>query len=351
VDAGEYTLRVELPDGSYQAVEIVLRVTGNVNLNVRLVSRGIQVTRVEIVAPPGDGPNGSYLTGKSYPFRAKAFDLNGNELSGLLPNWSIEGGVGTISSDGVFTATSPGTGRIVATFTETKFDAENITVSQPPSPNAVLLIGSSRSAPLRDVLLEAGFDVTMRPDVPATLDEFAVTIIDQTGDISQSDAAKVENALNTGKAVVLIGEAPALLATGQLLPATGQEVNISSISTWFAGATTMKLDNRDLRAGDPRGLFPLPPGVAAGQTLYSPGSYDESKERMAQVLFITVGTVIAETSPTWGRRVYAFAHRSPETGARLYWQWHYAGSNPNYIDRVRALFVAAVQWAAGVETL
>jgi len=128
VDDGDYSLRVDLPDGSYQAVEIDLQVTGSLNALVRLVPRDIQVARVEMVVPAGDGPNGSYRANQAYQFRAKAFDPDGNEIS-LLPNWSAEGEVGSISPDGVFTATSPGTGKILAIFTETKRFEANINVT------------------------------------------------------------------------------------------------------------------------------------------------------------------------------------------------------------------------------
>jgi hypothetical protein len=136
-DQGLYTLRVELPDGTYQAVEIELVVNGNVTMNIKLVPREIQIARVTIVVPPGDGPNGSYLVGKTYKFKAKAYDAAGNEITTpLVPNWQVSGGIGTITEDGTFTATSPGTGKIKAIFTATKYFEATITVSAPTgSPN------------------------------------------------------------------------------------------------------------------------------------------------------------------------------------------------------------------------
>lgn len=135
-DQGTYTLRVELPDGTYQAVEIELNVTGNVVMNVRLVPREIQIASVKIIVPPGDGPNGSYVVGKTYKFVAKAYDAQGNEItSPLTPNWQVEGGIGTISEDGTFTAKSPGVGKVKAIFTTTKYFEANITVSSAPTVN------------------------------------------------------------------------------------------------------------------------------------------------------------------------------------------------------------------------
>ncbi|MBC7328695.1 carboxypeptidase regulatory-like domain-containing protein [bacterium] len=131
-NAGQYTLRVELPDGSYQAVELSIVASGTVKIDIRLVPRGIQIADVKITAPPADGPNGSYLVGNTYKFTATAYDSNGQPLN-LQPNWCVtssSGVIGTIDQEGYFTAEKEGTGTIWAIFTEDKKASVNITVTQ-----------------------------------------------------------------------------------------------------------------------------------------------------------------------------------------------------------------------------
>jgi hypothetical protein len=566
-DTGEYLLRVELPDGSYQAVEIGVTVTGNINLSIRIVPRTIRIARVEIVTPPGDGPGGSYLVGKSYRFRARAFDPNGQEISvPLVPNWQVVGGIGTITDDGTFTAASPGTGKIIAIFTSDKRFEATITVSQapgtnqkpskpsliepenqavvtgrpnfrfsasdsdgdrlrfkveilkngvpfrtydqtqdtagwskpdyasgetatfiPPSPlpagdyqwlvyaydgrdwsegsetrfftvnnpptnlnviapndNALvdkrpqfkisatdpdgdrlrfkiellrngsvvkvydqtvnsagwdrtdypsgavatfttdeplstgnyqwrfyafdgrtwsdptpvrnfsvaplaILVGSNQSAPLQNLLISNGFRVSLQDTLPTNLGDADVLIIDDTLSLSTSDAFTVEQYLNEGKSVVLIGHAPAMLATGERLPTNGQRVDISAISAWFGGVNQMQAYATYVYARDP-GLFPLPSGITSDRTIYS--SVSEDSRRMASCTTppvppgrFTAVDVKGSLSPN---RIYGFAYPLA-SGARLYWQWAHTGNNPAYAEKVSALFIAGVRWAAKVQ--
>ena len=567
---GEYLLRVELPDGTFQAVEIGLTVTGNINLNVRLVPREIRIARVEVVIPTGDGPGGSYLVGKSYRFRAKAFDPNGQEITTpLVPNWQVVGGIGTIADDGTFTATSPGTGKIIAIFTAEKRFEATITVSQAPGPNqkpnkptliepqnqatvtsrptfrfsasdpdgnllrfkievlkngapfrtydqtqdtagwskpnyasgeaatfvpptplpagdyqwlvyaydgrdwsdgseirsftvnnpptnltmiapednafvdkhpqfkvsatdpdgdrlrfkiellqggnvvkifdqttnpagwdqtdypsgaiatftvpeplglgnyqwrfyahdgrawsdpsptrnfsiapTAILVGSSQSNPLRDLLMSNGFRVTMQDTVPTDIGTADVLIIDDTLSLSTSDAPKVEQLLNAGKSVVLIGHAPAMLATGERLPTNGNTVDVSSISSWFGGVTRMRGYADPVYVWD-TGLFPLPVGMQNGDRIYYWVSGVDSYRMAACTTAPTSPGKIAaaDRDSSWSiTRIYAFAYPSPATNSRLYWQWAHTGNNPTYASKVNSLFIAAVKWAARVPT-
>ncbi len=526
---GEYLLRVELPDGTYQAVEIGLTVTGNINLNVRLVPREIRIARVELVIPPGDGPGGSYLVGKSYRFRARAFDPNGQEITTpLVPNWQVLGGIGTIADDGTFTAISPGTGKIIAIFTVDKRFEATITVSQAPGPNQkpnkpmliepqnqavvtgrptfrfsasdpdgnrlrfkleilkngapfrtydqtrdtagwsrpeyssgeqaqfipptplqagdyqwlvyaydgrdwsegseirsfivnnpptnltiiapddnasvdkqpqfkitatdpdgdrlrfkiellqggsvvkiydqttnsagwdqtdypsgavatftvptplglgnyqwrfyafdgrtwsdpsptrnfsvapiAIVVGSSQSAPLRDLLISNGFRVTIQENVPTDIGEADVLVIDDTLSLSTSDAPKVEQLVNAGKSVVLIGHAPAMLATGNRLP-TDRWVDISSISSWFGGVTQMRAHNLYGYVWD-TGLFPLPIGMGSGDFI---GANYDYKTACCRTPPVSPGKIAVADAKPGGRvsLIYAFAYPSPATG-------------------------------------
>jgi hypothetical protein len=568
---GEYLLRVELPDGTYQAVEIGLTVTGNINLNVRLVPREIIIARVEIVVPPGDGPGGSYLVGKSYRFRARAFDPNGQEITTpLVPNWQVVGGIGTIADDGTFTARSPGTGKIIAIFTVDKRFEATITVSQAPGTNqkpnkpvliepqnqavvtgrptfrfsasdpdgnrlrfkieilkngapfrtydqtqdtagwskpdygsgeqaqfipptplqagdyqwlvyaydgrdwsegseirsftvnnpptnltmiapddnasvdkrpqfkitatdpdgdrlrfkiellqggsvvktydqttstvgwdqtdypsgatatftvpeslglgtyqwrfyaydgrtwsgpsptrtfsiapTAIVVGSSQSAPLRDLLVSNGFRVTLQDTVPTDIGDADVLVIDDTLSLSTSDAPKVEQLLNAGKSVVLIGHAPAMLATGNRLPTNANKVDISSISSWFGGVTQMWAYSDYAYAWD-TGLFPLPTGMQSGDLIYWPTSADSYRMASCTTPPVSPGKIAAADgrpeSSIQIQQIFAFAYPSPTTGSRLYWQWAHTGNNPSYASKVNALFIAGVKWAARVPT-
>jgi hypothetical protein len=565
---GEYLLRVELPDGTFQAVEIGLTVTGNINLNVRLVPREIRIARIQIVTPPGDAPDGSYLVGKSYRFRAKAFDPNGQEITTpLVPNWQVIGGIGTIADDGTFTATSPGTGKIVAIFTADKRFEATIRVSQAPTSNkkpnkpsliepqnqavvtgqptfrfsasdpdgdrlrfkieilkngapfltydqtkdtagwrsrpdyasgeaatfipptplpagdyqwlvyaydgrdwsegsetrsftvnnpptgltmiapddnalvdkrpqfrvsatdpdgdrlhfkiellqggsvvktfdqtanptgwdqtdypsgavatftvpeplglgdyqwrfyardgrawsapsptrnfsiapTAVLVGSSQSNPLRDLLVSNGFRVTMQDTVPTDIGTADVLVIDDTLSLSPSDASRVEQVFNSGKGIVLIGHAPAMLATGARLPEDGRDVDVSSISGWFGGVTRMRwnpfFSPAFVFVWD-TGLFPLPTGLQIGDLISGSG---RSKPVCATAPTTPGKIAAADARPgDFLRRVFAFAYPSPSTGSRLYWQWAHTGDEPTYASKVNSLFIAAVKWAARV---
>lgn len=562
---GDYLLRVELPDGSFQAVEIGLTVTGNINLNVRLVPREIRIARVTIDVPVGDGPNGSYLVGRSYKFRAKAFDPNGQEIkTPLVPNWQVIGGIGTITDDGTFTATAPGTGKIVVIFTADKRFEASITVSQAPTPNqkpkkpsliepqnqavvtgrptfrfsasdpdgnrlrfkieilrdgipfrtydqtqdtagwskpdyasgeqaaftppsalqagnyqwlvyafdgrdwsdaseirsftvnnpptnltviepkdnsivskrpifrvyavdqdgdrlrykiellqggavvktydqtkngagwdqtdyasgatatftppeplglgsyqwrfyaydgrawsnpsttftfaiapTAIVVGSSQSVPLRDLLANNGFQATLQNYIPTDIGDADVLVIDDTLSLTTSDALKVEQLFNEGKSIVLVGHAPAMLATGARLPENGNTVDVSSISGWFAGVTRMRT-----AAYYAYGLFivrdtgwvPLPPNMKEGDSIYDAKS-DENFKIAACLNYAGSARAVVDNP----NRVYALAYIS-SSGARLYWQWHHSGNNPRYTQKVSALFIEAVKWAAKVPT-
>lgn len=109
-NAGRYSLRVELPDGTYQAVVIDIVASGKVEINIRLVPRDITVSRAEI-----DAPQGPYYVGETYQFKATAY--SDSQALNLMPTWCVEGDIGTIDKDGKFTAKKAGSGKIWAIFT------------------------------------------------------------------------------------------------------------------------------------------------------------------------------------------------------------------------------------------
>jgi hypothetical protein len=78
----------------------------------------------------------SLLAGQSQTLRSEAFDAAGNQVQ-TSPTWTVQGGVGTISSKGVFTATGAGTGKIVATLDE---QSQTIEVEVTPGPLATIAV-------------------------------------------------------------------------------------------------------------------------------------------------------------------------------------------------------------------
>jgi hypothetical protein len=214
-----------------------------------------------------------------------------------------------------------------------------------------IVVGSSQSPSLRDLLITNGFRVTLQDTVPTDIGDADVLIIDDTLPLSTSDAPKVEQLLNAGKSVVLIGHAPAMLATGNRLPTNGNEVDISSISSWFGGVTKMQAYASWIYAWD-TGLFPLPTGMQSGNRIYESTWDDNYRMASCTTPLVSPGKIAAANSqPGYEiRRFYAFAYPSPTTGSRLYWQWAHTGNNLNYASKVNALFIAGVKWAAKVPT-
>jgi len=130
-DAGKYTLRVELPNGDYQAVELVIEAYGQVNIVIRMVKREITIANVKITAPPPDGPNGTYLVGNKYRFTATAEDSNGNPITDIRPTWYVTPtDIGTIDNDGNFTPQKAGTCTVWAVFTADKKDSVVVNVTK-----------------------------------------------------------------------------------------------------------------------------------------------------------------------------------------------------------------------------
>ena len=75
-----------------------------------------QLASVNVLVQGGSGDPGSVpiATGESVQFEAAGSDSQGQNLS-VYPSWSVEGGIGDIDVYGLFTATKPGSGAIVAT--------------------------------------------------------------------------------------------------------------------------------------------------------------------------------------------------------------------------------------------
>lgn len=116
IPPGEYELRAEMPDGSYQPIQLPVRVIQQVRLDLNVIPSGFEIGSLEIILPATDAPGDAYTVGRQYQFTARVYDTTGRELTGWQPNWSIVNGVGSINNLGLFRATNPGAGEVVAYF-------------------------------------------------------------------------------------------------------------------------------------------------------------------------------------------------------------------------------------------
>jgi hypothetical protein len=112
----EYVLQAQMLDGSYQPIQLPIRVVQEVRLDLNVIPAGFQIGNIEIVLPATDAPGDAYTIGRQYQFTARVYDTTGRELTGWQPNWSIVNGVGSINNQGLFRAASIGTGEVVAYF-------------------------------------------------------------------------------------------------------------------------------------------------------------------------------------------------------------------------------------------
>jgi hypothetical protein len=90
-----------------------------------------------VIVRPGDA---RAFVGETVTFQAKGVDaaLNGVSISGVPVSWSVAGGAGTVASNGVFRARSPGDATVTATVSGQSGDA-NVTVvpdTSAPTPSA-----------------------------------------------------------------------------------------------------------------------------------------------------------------------------------------------------------------------
>ena len=191
------------------------------------------------------------------------------------------------------------------------------------------------------------------PD-PNTLQQFDVLMIlaadnghgvIERGNIGVADAAKVEAFLKAGKGVVLLGLAPAFLANTSV-SVTATTSDLSSISSWFGGATRIIRDAGayyDTFARSTPGVYALPDNIQPGGLIYTDVNYDSHPYiRSSDIQNPTVDRVL-EGNGT--RDTHAIAYEEPY-GGRVYWQFHPYGLNAAYSNKVVSLLLAGTNWTA-----
>jgi len=146
--SSSYKFSAEIPDGSYEGVEVTVDVEGNakVDLSMKLAPRRNPIVKLDIVAPPADGPGGSYRLGFDYPFTAKATRQDGSSFDAKV-NWRVQGGIGDITADGMFSARTEGDGKIICYFPNKGGEMSygyNLTVKDPKGGRALLISNGSK---------------------------------------------------------------------------------------------------------------------------------------------------------------------------------------------------------------
>lgn len=66
--------------------------------------------------------------GQTQTFTASAFDIDSQPVADTLPDWRVTGGIGTIGKDGVFHATTPGTGTVTVSIGSADLAVAQVTV-------------------------------------------------------------------------------------------------------------------------------------------------------------------------------------------------------------------------------
>lgn len=230
-----------------------------------------------------------------------------------------------------------------------------------PSKTPLLLIGDNtndtNTVQLAQTLSGNGYAVSIAPSIPnptdASVTNAKVIVISESAQISQGNAPTVKGLLDSGKGVVLLGRVPVVLATGNRdLPA-----DLSSISTWFGGATNMQpiteilfadLTSLDLKVQS-NNLVNLPAGFANGDSVYGGGDDDVANPN-AYIPYIPDDAIGPNTAQVlkFKNGVFAFAYNTPSNG-RLYWQWSASGRHSDTFAKLQAVFFAGTRWAAGLQ--
>jgi hypothetical protein len=61
----EYVLQAQMPDGSYQPIQLPIRVVQEVRLDLNVIPAGFQIGNIEIVLPATDAPGDAYTSDAS----------------------------------------------------------------------------------------------------------------------------------------------------------------------------------------------------------------------------------------------------------------------------------------------
>jgi len=279
-------------------------------------------------------------------------------------NWYAHGDLATIDSKGNFIAKSPDTVIIGIILGQNKWET-SIPIIAPPI--ALLTASGPRASEIKQTLLNAGFNVQISSTIPTNIGQARVLVIDESASLSTADASKMQNILNKGGNVVLIGDAPAILATGNPLPPNNPDhqnwtpTDVSSVSSWFFGVKKMMhVYDFNIHALT-NGLVPLPAGLTTDYILECEESACALTPFNAyfDVQVIATSEIYTDSASfpntevgDGGYKAFAIAERGQDDTYRLYWQWNYKASQgweqaqPGSSVKIRDLFINGVKWTA-----
>jgi len=132
LSAGEWTVRVTTPQSEEYG-------TGMARVPLvadRTTTVSVAVLPLDIAAPQSivlDPTNSTIDVGGRIDYRAQVEGPGGTVLRDIEPTWVVEGGIGTVNPDGVFTAQSVGSGKVRA-FAGNVEKASSVVVVNPRPP-------------------------------------------------------------------------------------------------------------------------------------------------------------------------------------------------------------------------
>lgn len=415
VQPGFHTFQVQDLNGDYQEMDVVLNIVSNGTQDLYLLPDGVRIQRVEFDAPRPDGPGGTYLVGSSYDFGVRPYDPDGNLIE-TLPNWTVEGGIGFVSSSGLFRGTSVGPGQLVVlysslytyplplrtaapldirvavepsastidpdgtvqfsatvtgalnaqvvwsveggpshgvvtnnglytapaqagTYTVVATSAENDQVSAAATVTVrrrLYLAGGSDLSSLREFLYNQGFQVTLQRGLPSHFGDYDAVVVGESSGVQPADAAVISTALSQRQHVVLLGDVPVRLVTGQ--PLAHERVDTTAISSWFAGVTEMDDAWNRVYLHDTSSSLVFPAGLTAGDDL---GSWSDQP---AVLTLASAAQAVARFGRDTDDWVAALTYTSAFVPGRLYWQWSHS---LNRLDQGRLaddMLVSGLNW-------
>ena len=196
----------------------------------------------------------------------------------------------------------------------------------------------------KQYLIARSVTFTAYNDVPAaaTLQNFDLMMV--TGDMAQNayispdDAAKIKAYLDSGRGVILFGNAP--------LKLTGSG-DTKSIASWFGGVNDINGPTEFYGAARKTtgGIFNLPVTINTS-SLVTDGGIHAYRINKSDVINPALEPILTNMYSYQGDFYSAFAF-IPTSGGRLYWQGHPYSTDTQYSSKVIDLLLAATNWAGG----
>lgn len=244
----------------------------------------------------------------------------------------------------VATGKSGGTASVTATVDGLTSAPSEITIQASVRVALIANPDDAEVVAFKQYLIARSVTFTAYNDVPdaATLQNFDVMMV--TGDMAQNayvgpdDAVKVKAYLDSGRGVILFGNAP--------LKLTGSN-DTKSIASWFGGVNDINGPTKFYGAARKTtgGIFNLPLTINT-TSLVTDGGIHAYWINKSDVINPALEPVLTNMYGYQGDFYSAFAF-VPTSGGRLYWQGHPYSTDTQYSSKVIDLLLAATNWAGG----